>query len=118
MPASRSTWEDKLIQKSKQQWTVGQQVKVGFLSGLTVLAVVPTPGDAAPDAYILSRGASVYTFVPHNGLTKISADEARAMVAQAAARRARAEAAAAVAAEEAVRAAQLRAELLGSEQRA
>lgn len=71
-----------MITKSKQAWQVGQQVKVGFLSGLTVVAKVATPGDFAPDAYVLVRGEQFYTFVPHNGISKISAAEARDMVAE------------------------------------
>lgn len=63
-----------MITKSKQQWEVGQVVKVGFLTNLTVVAKVPTPGDYAPDAYILrsAKGAE-YRFVPHNGIERISA---------------------------------------------
>jgi hypothetical protein len=68
-----------MITKSKQQWEVGQTVKVGFLSGLIVLAKVPTPGDCAPDAYLLARGEKFYSFVPHNGLTGIDFNEARQM---------------------------------------
>lgn len=71
------------IKNSKQVWDVGQSVKVGFVSGLTVAAKVPTPGDGAPDAYVLVRGDRVYSFVPHRGLTKITQDEARAMTAAA-----------------------------------
>lgn len=73
-----------MITKSKQDWTKGQVVRVGFLS-LTVKAAVTTPGDYKPDAYILANaaGTQLYSFVPHNGLNKISAQEARDMLAQA-----------------------------------
>jgi hypothetical protein len=101
-----------MITKSKQAWEVGQTVKVGFLSGLTVLAKVATPGDGAPDVYVLGRGTSVYSFVPHNGLTKISEAEARAMVAKAAWQKANAESAAMYAATLATDAAAFRAELM------
>ncbi|EHP41914.1 hypothetical protein OR16_17002 [Cupriavidus basilensis OR16] len=57
--------------QTKQSWEVGQQVKVGFLVGLTVIAKIPTPGDFAPDAYVLVRGEQFYAFVPHNGISKI-----------------------------------------------
>ena len=73
-----------MISNSKQNWSVGSNVKVGFMT-LTVRAAVPTPGDYAPDAYILSNaaGTQLYLFVPHNGLTKISVEEARDMLATA-----------------------------------
>jgi hypothetical protein len=101
-----------MITKSKQQWEAGQTVKVGFMSGLTVLAKVATPGDFAPDAYVLSRGDKFYHFVPHNGLTKIDETEARALVVEAAKQKRDAEVAALKLAQDAVRAAQVRAELL------
>lgn len=60
-----------MISNTKQNWTVGQTVKVGFMA-LTVLAAVATPGDYKPDAYVLqSSNGTFYQFVPHNGLTKI-----------------------------------------------
>jgi hypothetical protein len=73
-----------MITKTKQNWTVGATVKVGFLS-LVVKASVATPGDYLPDAYILANqaGTQLYRFVPHNGLEKISVDEAREMLAKA-----------------------------------
>jgi hypothetical protein len=62
-----------MITKSKQQWEVGQTVKVGFLNNLTVIAKVPTPGDYAPDAYILrSPKGTEYRFVPHNGIERLN----------------------------------------------
>lgn len=57
------------IQRSPQEWTVGSQVKVGFLT-LTVLEVVPTPGDYRPDYYRLSRAGKIYRFTPHLGLER------------------------------------------------
>lgn len=68
-----------MVKNSKQDWTVGATVKVGFLS-LVVRARIPTPGDFLPDAYILTNAAGdrFYRFVPHNGLTSITADEVRA----------------------------------------
>lgn len=73
-----------MINRSKQSWTVGSTVKVGFLS-LVVVAAVATPGDFAPDAYILKNvaGTQFYKFVPHNGLEKLSMVEARELIADA-----------------------------------
>ena len=70
-----------MITKSKQNWTAGAIVKVGFLS-LTVVAVVATPGDFKPDAYVLSSKTAFYEFVPHNGLNKITPFEARELIAE------------------------------------
>lgn len=70
-----------MINRSKQDWAVGKTVKVGFLS-LTVVAVVATPGDFKPDAYVLASKTAFYEFVPHNGLNKIEAHEARELIAE------------------------------------
>lgn len=59
-----------MIKNTKQDWSIGKTVKVGFLS-LTVVKAKQTPGDYLPDAYLLSRGEDMYEFVPHNGLTKL-----------------------------------------------
>lgn len=60
-----------MIKNSKQNWEIGQRVKVGFMS-LTVIQKESTPGDYAPDAYFLkSDNGSFYTFVPHNGLMRV-----------------------------------------------
>ena len=56
------------ISKTKQNWEVGQQVKVGFLS-LRVTGLIPTPGDHKPDVYMLeSAKGKRYTFTPYHGL--------------------------------------------------
>lgn len=62
-----------MIRNSKQNWTVGATVKVGFLT-LRVTALEPTPGDYMPDAYQLASldGTKAYRFVPHNGLERVS----------------------------------------------
>lgn len=57
-----------MIENTRQDWSVGATVHVGFLRGFVVRAVVPTPGDYAPDAYLLERGRKLYRFVPHKGL--------------------------------------------------
>ena len=73
-----------MITKTKQNWTIGQTVKIGFMS-LVVKAAVATPGDYLPDAYILTNvaGTQLYKFVPHNGVQKIDVDEARIIVSEA-----------------------------------
>lgn len=60
-----------MIKNTKQNWEIGQTVKVGFMT-LTVREVQLTPGDYMPDAYILQSAKGVdYRFVPHNGLTRV-----------------------------------------------
>jgi hypothetical protein len=61
-----------MIKRSKQNWEIGEVVKVGLLSGLTVVAKIPTPGDYAPDAYALSHAKTgrVYRFTPHLGIER------------------------------------------------
>ena len=60
-----------MITKSKQDWSVGQVVKVGFLS-LRVLSA-RAEKDYLPDIYTLESidGTKKYEFIPHNGLTRI-----------------------------------------------
>ncbi|KJK22099.1 hypothetical protein UB46_23570 [Burkholderiaceae bacterium 16] len=101
------------MSKAKQSWEVGQQVKVGFLAGLTVIAKIPTPG-FAPDAYVLVRGEQFYSFMPHNGISKIDHAEARDLVAQAKRMHAAAEARAAAQANRVIDTAKLAAELLAA----
>lgn len=72
-----------MIQSSKQAWEVGQSVNVGFMRGLEVIAKVATPGDYAPDAYLLARNAKFYRFVPHNGIAGIDQAEAAEMMSRA-----------------------------------
>lgn len=71
-----------MVKNSKQKWEVGATVKVGFLT-LIVKAAIPTPGDHAPDAYLLANqaGTQLYRFVPHHGLEKLSLVEARELLA-------------------------------------
>lgn len=65
---------------SKQDWSVGKIVKIGFMS-LEVVAKISTPSDYRPDAYALkSTKGQLYQFVPHFGLTKFwSLDETMAV---------------------------------------
>lgn len=68
------------IAATKQTWNVGDTVKVGFITGLEVIAKIPTPGDYAPDAYALWQPETgrFYRFVPHNGIERCN-DLAEAM---------------------------------------
>ena len=57
---------------AKNKWEIGNVVKVGFVT-LRVIEIVPTPGDYAPDKYLLESidGSKRYSFVPHKGLNRI-----------------------------------------------
>ncbi len=70
-----------MITKTRQAWTAGQTVKVGFLT-LVVKAAIATPGDFLPDAYVLTNlaGTKLYKFIPHNGLQSIGVNEAQALI--------------------------------------
>lgn len=58
------------ITRSKQSWTIGNRVKVGFMD-LTVTSIEPTPGDGMPDIYHLEAdNGRRYTFTPHYGLER------------------------------------------------
>jgi hypothetical protein len=61
-----------MINRSKQDWTIGRTVKVGFLS-LIVASIEPTPGDGRPDIYHLTSidGLRRYEFTPHCGLERV-----------------------------------------------
>lgn len=73
-----------MIKNSKQDWSEGRTVKVGFMT-LVVVCAVATPGDYAPDAYLLRNinGTKLYSFVPHKGCTEVTLAEAAAMQAEA-----------------------------------
>ena len=60
------------ITNSKQDWTPGQLVNVGFLR-LRMIRVEPV-FDGKPDIYTLESldGSKKYEFIPHNGLTRIN----------------------------------------------
>ncbi len=60
------------ITRSTQRWSVGEEVKVGFMR-LTITAIEPTPGDGMPDVYHLTDDKDRhYTFTPHYGLERVS----------------------------------------------
>ncbi len=60
-----------MIRHSKQNWTIGNVVKVGFLQ-LRVLGVKAVK-DGLPDIYTLESldGQKRYEFIPHNGLARV-----------------------------------------------
>ena len=59
------------ITNTKQDWSPGSIVKVGFLK-LRVISVEAVK-DGMPDIYTLESldGRKRYEFIPHNGLTRI-----------------------------------------------
>ena len=65
-----------MIRKTKQNWTIGETVKVGFMV-LRVKAFKAVK-DYLPDLYLLESldHQKFYEFIPHNGLAKLSRDEA------------------------------------------
>ncbi len=60
-----------MITRTKQDWSTGSIVKVGFLT-LRVLGSRAIK-DGLPDIYTLEnlQGTRQYEFIPHNGLTRI-----------------------------------------------
>jgi hypothetical protein len=59
-----------MITKTKQDWSIGKTVKVGFME-LTVLAV-NSYKDSMPDIYTLQgKNGKKHEFIPHNGLFEI-----------------------------------------------
>jgi hypothetical protein len=61
------------ITRSRQDWTAGATVRVGFLS-LQVVRLIPTPGDGMPDIYELENAmtGARYHFTPHYGIERIN----------------------------------------------
>lgn len=59
--------------RTKQNWTIGSTVKVGFMS----LEVIDTLAvkDGLPDLYLMRKGNVYYEFIPHNGLSRLNASE-------------------------------------------
>lgn len=68
-----------MITRTRQNWTVGSTVRVGFLR-LRVLASIATPGNYRPDEYALESldGRSWYRFTPHHGIVRVD-DRAAAL---------------------------------------
>ncbi len=68
--------------RSKQDWSVGSTVKVGFML-LTILERVATPGNYRPDQYVMtSSNGRIYRFTPHYGLERFATVEQAREVAQ------------------------------------
>jgi hypothetical protein len=61
-----------MIKRTKQNWSEGKQVKVGFLT-LTVITSADIY-DGMPDKYLLERNGAYYEFIPHNGLYKLTTE--------------------------------------------
>ena len=61
-----------MITKTKQNWNVGNIVKVGFLT-LRVVGIKSVK-DGMPDIYNLESidGSKKYEFIPHNGLNRLN----------------------------------------------
>ena len=58
------------ITNTRQDWSPGSKVKVGFMA-LTVTSIESTPGDGMPDVYHLTSQTGVaYSFTPHYGLIR------------------------------------------------
>lgn len=53
----------------KQNWSIGQVVKVGFMQLRVISGKIATPGNGFPDEYALEniKGDKFYRFTPHNG---------------------------------------------------
>jgi hypothetical protein len=64
-----------MITQSKQNWSIGETVKVGFLKLRVVDACAVK--DGLPDIYLLESldATKQYRFIPHHGITKLEADE-------------------------------------------
>lgn len=55
----------KIRQRAKQDWAIGETVKVGFMSGLVVMEK-----RANGDAILCSNtSGKFYTFTPHHGIS-------------------------------------------------
>lgn len=64
--------------RAKQNWEIGQTVKVGFLDGLKILEKIATPGNYLPDQYVLERKGVYYSFTPHVGISRcLTIEQAR-----------------------------------------
>lgn len=57
--------------KSDQDWSIGKEVKIGFMANLEIVSIELTPGDSMPDIYhLVSKTGIKYTFTPHYGLKR------------------------------------------------
>jgi hypothetical protein len=62
-----------MITNTRQNWSLGSTVRVGFLR-LRVIGVIPTPANYAPDEYALESldGRAFYRFTPHHGIARVN----------------------------------------------
>ena len=60
-----------MITKTKQDWSIGNIVKVGFM--VSRVLDVKAVKDSMPDIYILEnpKSGKKYEFIPHNGLSAL-----------------------------------------------
>jgi hypothetical protein len=61
-----------MITHSRQDWSIGSVVRVGFLR-LRVIAAIATPQNYRPDEYALESldGTKWYRFTPHHGIVRV-----------------------------------------------
>jgi hypothetical protein len=61
-----------MIKNTKQNWAIGEVVKVGFLS--LRIKGMRAEYDYLPDIYEMESldGKKQYEFIPHNGLTRVN----------------------------------------------
>lgn len=73
-----------MIENTRQDWKIGQIVKVGFLN--LVVKSDPIAAGDGPDQYLLSNifGDQAYAFQPHRGVRRISAADAADLLCTAA----------------------------------
>lgn len=59
---------------TKQEWAVGETVKVGFMTLRVLAGPIPTPGNYHADEYALENlnGSRFYRFTPHAGCFRVA----------------------------------------------
>jgi hypothetical protein len=67
-----------MITKTKQNWVVGETVRVGFLVLRVLAGPIPTPGNHHADEFALEslNGSRFYRFTPHAGCFRCDTREA------------------------------------------
>ena len=59
------------ITHTKQDWSIGSLVNVGFMKNLEVIKIEAVK-DGLPDIYtLISSKGVMYEYIPHNGLFRI-----------------------------------------------
>jgi hypothetical protein len=61
------------MKNQRENWTVGEIVRVGFLSLRIIGNKIATPGNYAADEWPMEslNGKGFYRFIPHRGLYKM-----------------------------------------------